>query len=420
MDDKKIQSILRDALEEEIPSSEIRLWPAIQASLVAGKHHPVQQGERMHATETRRWQRVALTVLMVVALAMVALMTPPGRAFAQTVLQFFRRAESNVLPLPGEQIPSPEEAQALPTAQPPAPIVSVAEAERTAGFDAYELPTVPEGFVFVGAMGTPGSINIQYEAVGGGGALVVTESTDGFIQSEWDQAPVEAIFQVKIGELDAEIVQGTYVVYPGETVAKWNSDAPILRLRWIEDGIWFEMAKFGDVERIEYLDRDRLIELAQSITNDPFPLEVEYAERQAGYNALEPAVIPEGMRFLGASLDPVLNMISLSFGYSESERIILIKQQPVGSLETCELCGLVGTSASVQEVQIQGVPGEYAEGVWVLTDNGRAIWRDDPYLKTIRWQKDEMAFELIYMGTDMDKDKLVALAESMAQDPQER
>lgn len=417
MDDKKIQSILQDALEEEIPSSEIRLWPGIRASLVPGKNNPLQQGERMHAIETRRWQRVALTVLTVVALAMVALMTPPGRAFAQTVLQFFRRAESNVLPVPGEQIPSPEEAQAMSTAQPPAPIVSVAEAERIAGFDAYELPTLPEGFVFLGAMGTPGSIHIQYEAVGGGGALVITESTNGFIQSEWDQAPIEAISQVKIGELDAEIVQGTYVVYPGETVAKWNSDAAILRLRWIEDGIWFEVAKFGDVERIEYLDRDRLIELARSMTNHPFPLEVEDAERQAGYNALEPAVNPEGMQFLGASLDPVLNMISLSFGYSDSERIILIKQQPVGSPETCELCGLVGTSASVQDVQIQGVPGEYAEGVWVLTGNGRAIWQDDPHLKTIRWQKDEMAFEIVYMGTDMDKDQLVALAESMAYDP---
>ena len=269
MDDKKIQSILRDALEEEIPSAEIKLWPAIRASLVAGKNISVQQGERMNGTQLRRTQRVAFTIFLIVTLATVALITPQGRAFAQTVLQFFRRAESNTLPLPTEQIASPDEAQAMPTAQPPAPIVSVAEAERTAGFDAQELPTVPEGFVFAGAMGTPGSINIQYEAVGGGGALIVTESTDGFIQSEWDQAPVEAISQVKIGELDAEIVQGTYVVYPGETVAKWNSDAPILRLRWIEDGIWFEMAKFGDVERIEYLDRDRLIDLAESMIYDP-------------------------------------------------------------------------------------------------------------------------------------------------------
>jgi hypothetical protein len=72
----------------------------------------------------------------------------------------------------------------------------------------------------------------------------------------------------------------------------------------------------------------------------------------------------------------------------------------------------VGASASVQSVQIQGVHGEYAEGVWVLTDKG-AFWRDDPLLKTIRWQKDGMAFELIYMGSEMGKENLVAIAESM-------
>ena len=37
MDNKNIQSILQDALEEEIPSSQVNLWSAVKASLVAGK-----------------------------------------------------------------------------------------------------------------------------------------------------------------------------------------------------------------------------------------------------------------------------------------------------------------------------------------------------------------------------------------------
>jgi hypothetical protein len=145
----------------------------------------------------------------------------------------------------------------------------VVEAEGTAGFDAKELPSDPKGFAFIGAMATQGSISIQYEAQGGGGALVINESINGFMQSEWDQAPVEAISQAMVGELDAEIVQGAYVVYPSETVARWNPDAPILRLRWIEDGIWFEMAKFGGVESISYLGREGLIELAESMVYTP-------------------------------------------------------------------------------------------------------------------------------------------------------
>lgn len=269
MDDKQIQSILQDAVEQKIPASEVKLWPGIRANLVAGRNQSVQQGEHMLSISSRRLSRMALVTLAAVGLLAVAFITPQGRAVAQTVFQLFRRAESNVLPLPAEQIIPPETAQAMPTAQPPAPIVDVAQAEKTAGFDAMELPSVPEGFNLLGAMANPGSIHIQYEAVGGGGALVITQSTGGFIQSEWDQAPVESISPVRIGDLDAELVQGTYVVYPGETVARWNSDAPILRLRWIRDGIWFEMAKFGGVERIEYLDRDALLTIAESMVYDP-------------------------------------------------------------------------------------------------------------------------------------------------------
>ena len=409
MDDKTIQSILQDALEEKIPSSQVHLWQWVKASLVAGTN---QQGENMKEAYSRRLSRVALAALAVAALTAVIFITPQGRAIAQNVLQFFRRAESNVLPLPPGQIASPEDAQGVPIAPPPSPFVNMVEAEIVAGFDVFELPLVPDGFEFLGAIAEKGKVSIQYEAVGGGGALVINESTNGFMQSEWDQAPVEAITQIVIGQLDGELVQGTYVVYPGETVARWNADAPILRLRWIENGIWFELAKFGGVDRIAYLDRDALVELAESITNDPFPLEVQAAEAKAGYDALEPAVIPERMTFLGASLDPTIKMISLSFGYSDSERIVLIRQQPIASQELCDLCGLVGPDALVQSVQIQDVPGEYAEGVWALTEIG-PVWKDEPLLKTIRWQKDGIAFEMIYMGVDLDQDGLVAIAESM-------
>ena len=427
MEDKKIQSILQDALEEEVPSAEIKLWPAIKASLVAGRKPSVQQGEKMNPIYSRRISRVALATLAVGALIAVAFTTPQGRAFAQTVLQFFRRAESNVLPIPAEQIPSPEEAQAMPTAQPPAPIVSVAEAEQTAGFDARELPSVPEGFVFAGAMGRQGSISIQYEAVGGGGALVINESTNGFVQSEWDQAPVASISQVKIGELDAEIVQGAFVVYPGETVARWNSDAPILRLRWIQDGIWFEMAKFGGVERIEYLDQVALIGLAASLTNAPFTLQIKEAESLAGFDVLEPTWIPEVLSLLGAAFESEQwerkqNTVRIFYYFSsdkygpglESNGIVLT-QQPIQSMEDCEICDFVGADANVEEVQIGATRGEYVVGVWQADASGNWIWIHEPYLQTLRWQANGMAFELLYMGIpeEVTKADLIAIAESM-------
>ena len=98
---------------------------------------------------------------------------------------------------------------------------------------------------------------------------MINESTMGFMESEWDQTPAEYVRPVRVRDLNAEIAQGAYVVYPGETSARWNPDTPIIRLRWIEDGIWFEMAKFGDVESISYLDQAGLIALAESMVYNP-------------------------------------------------------------------------------------------------------------------------------------------------------
>ena len=234
-------------------------WRAAKTGLVAENITP--QGDKMNTTRPRRLARLGYAALVLIALFTLAFVSPQGRAFAQSILELFNRAESKERPLPLGQNRDPSFA----TAEPPAQFTSVAEAEKSAGFDVKELPSVPQGFEFFGAMTGGGGVSIQYQAQGNGGQLVINQSTAGFMQSEWDQAPEDAITQVKVGELDAEIVQGTFVVYAGETVAKWYPDAPILRLRWIEDGIWFEMAKFGNVESITYLDQNGLIALAESL-----------------------------------------------------------------------------------------------------------------------------------------------------------
>ena len=261
MDKKNIQSILQDALENEIPVEEINLWPAVKADLVTGQR---QQGEKMNTTKSRLLSKAAIATLIIFALLAVAFLTPPGRALAQNIIQFFTRTESTIFQLEPSQILTEEPDLAAPTAAPPAPLISLTKAEAQAGFDAAELPTVPAGFNYLGARLYGNAISIEYEAQGGGGNLILMQSQNGFNQSEWDRVPEDVIVPVKIGELDGEFVQGTFVVFAGETSARWNSDAPILRLRWVKDGIWFEMTKFGDVESIEYLDQAGMIALAES------------------------------------------------------------------------------------------------------------------------------------------------------------
>lgn len=412
MENKDIKSILEGAVEQEIPSSQIDLLPAIRASLVAGQQF--QQGENMNTTASRRIQRLTLTALAIFALMAVALITPQGRAFAQSILQFFTRAESNTISLQPEQIVPPASVEAA-TAMPPSPTIPLPEAERIAGFDAAELSIAPEGFNYLGARLYGNAISIEYEAQGGGGNFIIMQSREGFTQSHWDQVPADAVVPVKIGAMDAEYAQGTFVVYGNDTVATWNPDAPILRLRWMKDGVWFEMTKFGDVEAIEYLDREGMVALAESLTHDPFPLELNTAEVQAEFDVLEPSNVPTAMTFLGSSFDPVSKLVSLSFGYSDAERAILIQQQPVSSPEVCDLCRLVGASAEVETVSVRDTSGEYVIGVWRADEAGNWIWEHEPFLQRLRWQEHGMAFEILYMGPpeQMTKTDLLVIAESM-------
>jgi hypothetical protein len=269
MKQMRIRSILQDALEEEIPSSQVKLWPAVKASLVAGKHPPLQQGGKMNAKPLRRIPRLAFVVSMMVLLVAVALVTPEGRALSENILQLFRRAEGTRLPLQPSGAMTREPNPAAPTARPPAPLISVAEAEAQAGFRAAVLPLVPDGFDYFGARLYGKAIAIEYEARDWGGHLFIMQSQEGFVQSDWDKVPADAIVPVRVGESDGEFAAGTFVVYAGETLATWNPNHPMLRLRWEKDGVWFEMTKFGDGKAIEYLDQAGMIDLAERLTVQP-------------------------------------------------------------------------------------------------------------------------------------------------------
>jgi len=266
MENKNIQSILKDALEDKIPSAQVDLWPAVKANLVAGKD---QQGEKMNTTKQRRIPRFAFAISLVVILLTIFFITPQGRSFAQSVLQFFNRAESTTFPLDDSQIITGDPDESAPTALPPVPLISVAEAEAQLGFDIAELPFVPEGVNYLGVRLYGNHARIEYAVPGFGGHLAIMQSQEGYYESDWDNVPANAVIPVKIGDLDGEFVQGTFVVYPGETSATWEPDAAILRLRWVNNGVWFEITKHGDVESIEYLDKAGMIKLAESLAVKP-------------------------------------------------------------------------------------------------------------------------------------------------------
>jgi len=260
-----LKSRLQAELEKAIPPSEIDLQANIRQRLVARKHPLYPQGVKMTSRSNRFRLAAALSVIIV--LAALAFITPQGRALAQTVLRFFKPAASESFPIPDAQIPPEEILDAEATAIPPTGVISIAEAEQLIGFDIKEPPEIPAGFDFLGARVMGHTVSLEYEAQGGGGNLIIAQSRAGFVEtdSEWSRVPTAAVIPVQIGALEGEFAQGMFVVYGGDTSATWNPDASIWRLRWIDSGTWFEIAKYGDVYPMEYLDQAALIALAESL-----------------------------------------------------------------------------------------------------------------------------------------------------------
>lgn len=137
------------------------------------------------------------------------------------------------------------------------------------------------------------------------------------------------------------------------------------------------------------------------------------AAQLAGYAVLQPSWLPDSLSLVGASYQPDQHIVRIFYRYAETNGLIL-KQEPIQKNEECDLCAKVGATAPVETVQIGPAAGEYVEGVWSLTDKG-PVWQSDPYIKTLRWQADNMAFELFYMGPPdtLSKADLVAIAQSL-------
>ena len=268
MKNKEIQVALEQALEEEIPASTVDLWSSVRAELHAGNLQTKQKGNPMNRMTIRKQAR-PLALALALAILVITLATPAGRTFAQSILNLFTRTKSSTFPLTDTQVEAGQQVEDMATALPPAPLLSLTEAQHQVDFEIATLPTAPTGFQYLGIRLHGERVNVEYKALGGGGHLIIQQSSTGYDETNWESVPENAIVPVKIGELDGEFVQGTFVVYPDEDQATWNPDAAILRLRWVDNGVWFEIAKFGNVEAIEYLDQVEMIELAESLTTSP-------------------------------------------------------------------------------------------------------------------------------------------------------
>jgi hypothetical protein len=445
MKNNDLKSILADIAEEALPGSDIDLLPAITKNLAAEP----RQNETSKASPHQTFlARRTLLVMLALSLAFaVLLITPQGRAFAQRLFSFFSAAESESFPLPDEQINLYVDTPTLaPTFVLVLETVSVSDSEPIEAtpdpiptFDAREFLEVPRGYAFVDVQSNPTlhSMTINYQVVEGGGYLTLSQGI-GVMQessSNWGEVPANAVEQISVGSHYGEFVRGQFVVYPGATSATWEPEAAVMRLRWSEGNRWFSLEKMGDTGPVEYLDKEGLIALALSLVDAPAPdantsidkdyqMSIAEAETIAGFDLLEPTVLPAGFELMNARYDAAFQTVMLFYlpkGESSGVGGLYISQSSRNTVDEftgCEVC----PAQAVEQVQVNGITAYYWQGAF---DAGSAehplsppVWRADEPHFTLTWATSELIITINYSltewyGGQINKDDLVRIAESM-------
>ncbi len=451
MDKKNIQSILREVLENEIPSEEINLWSAVESSLVVREP---QQREKMNRTRPRHNSRVALVTVIAIALLTFAFTTPQVRAWAQEVVHFFTRINSTSIQLSGQQLKQLNEVNQpydlplmpvfIPGVSPGMVAISgcdtpqkaqayrcqIALAESQLGFDLKELPENPDGWEFkslhvdtdlrVAVMRYEldfrdfGYTSYNAYAYTSHSSLVITQGLSDFSSfnwygNPWEVVPANKVEPIPIGAYKGEYVKGDFGLKPGNNELVWSEIDRRQRLAWNEGERWYLIDFSPNLNIASTMNKDQLIRLAESLVYSPIEktepltpdrlLSISDAEKISGLDLKAPALLPMDMGFSYARYLPDEHQVQLIYGVNEELTIHEWKGEPVdykkplGTYEfTCEMVNMDGEAAF------------YCS-------------RENPNPRSfLWWHKNGLNYQMYFdslTGGQIDREQMLLIAESM-------
>jgi Domain of unknown function (DUF4367) len=465
MKKEKLNSVLSNLAEKSIPSAEIDLWPVIQNSINKSNWHKTKGDTIMNKTIARHNVLRLTTVVVFILLVVLGIVfaTPQGRAFAQKVFLFFNTTNDKSFALPTDQLPAfappntpaPEPVklialepyQVSKQGEPTQPVYTscisaasqteyycqIKAVESKAGFDVKEFPYDPKGTEFsqVTYNADINQVTTEYVVQTGGGYLYLRQGVNEFLPGEdqWSKVPSDSVEQVTVNGNYGEIAIGTYIVYPGATSAEWVPGGQ-LSLVWREGKSWFVLEKLGDPYPIEWITKDELIKLAESLVNkrpldaaqpmDPENLKsIAEAEKLAGFDAVVPTLLPQGYEL--KRIVSVYDSIRLFFGnknsreYSLSINIGPIEKNKVGSCTECP-------PGTVEVVNVGQWQGWYWQGIYFVGPStagqptSTPEWQGDSPNWQLAWNTDSLYITMSYYASDntrMNKETMIAIAESI-------
>jgi hypothetical protein len=322
----RVALILSHMAEQAAPSQEINLWPALQSrfendpSFQARAANHRLKGTQMntHLSPSSRLRPAALVAVAILVAFGLFFLTPQGKAFAQQILQFFTRQESDLLPVsdiirtPTQPIQlvdqTTQTSPPIVTATPPgcdsipAAHCTIPEIQPEVSFPVQQFGKLP-GDVFLRGAVLEGQRVVLVYTCAADCFLLLTQEPAGEAAAQWEigaSAEVKTV-QIQTGQglVTGEYVQGTYT---GPDVS-WDPNFTTYTLRWEAAGIQYTIQWSPPLSGNATLapDDTMLITLAESLTEQPKPvlnpnflISAADASVLAGFPVRLPAFTPKG------------------------------------------------------------------------------------------------------------------------------
>jgi len=388
--------------------------------------------------------RMRIAIAMAVVFILVTLAaTPQGRAWAQEVVQFFRKVNFTSIPVsPEEQewmnapaqmydlplvpvfLPTPtHDMMSLQECQLPQSIQSyacqIAYAESKVDFNLKEFPHTLEGWIFKSVNYDTASktATITYTHYTEHGGDFVLKQGFGKFQDTygiWSLVPAEKVEKVQIGKYNGEYVLGSFSLREGDNTWRWDTEGEIQRLAWSDGERWYYIEMLPPSPG--YITRDELVKLAASIVDYPTdvadPLNpdsltsIAEAEEYSKLDLKAPTMLPLGYEFSYARYFPANEEVHLHYkNYGEDLVIYEWKGKPYDFDALAKMYGEHEIVTVNGEPAFYGVPKAVAQytSTYLLL-----AWRDE----NLNYQM-YFYFDPSWGGGLLDKDKLIAIAESM-------
>lgn len=396
-----------------------------------------------------RRNRILAVINMAILLFVAAIvLTPQGRAFAQSIFQFFITTDQTSISISQEEIdfyytPFPTHALSLvnvtPISPTPSPclnsegegtyVCEIQKVEKQLNMDLKEFSALPSVWAFRGV--NPFSTDpvtkmnnaaeIWYEV--SGGYLFLTQGNGEF--SPGMTVLSSAVEQIRIGKYYGEYVDGSFGVKNGDTKLTWDSVGADQRIRWKEGERWFEILELSGPGTSGFMDKQTLISLATHMIYQPdkkeeavkinpnFIPNISLAEKICGYSISQPTRLPIRMELDYVRYDDKQKSITLNYG-SRALRIVQ------GPKETSFFTNL-DSYKDVETVQISNMTGQYG-----ISPLQKTIWDSAtppayPVTNTysiLLWEKDGMIYQIYFDqsysgGGQLTKEQMIEIAESL-------